>query len=245
MSAQRTGVVAFFLILVGLFLFLGWAGVGVSAAGVGPAATPSAYAYLPIILQAPTPTPTATPMPTATPVPSGGSVVGELTREDPNKPTYATHIEDIWFYDLIHNTSGSNATFGVLGVNIDGPAPDFKTLWSGEGAPGGVLSLNAGCWGPNGIPCAPDADAGRQRASLRVTAPGQYTLTLYICYSSFSACRQPGGNWQPLASVQIVAIDWTPQPPGTANTQVSPAAVCHLVTADPARIYLLCRPPGK
>jgi len=238
MSAKRSSVIAFFLVPVGLFLFVSWAGTGVSAANVGPAVTPSAYAYLPVIFKAP-------PTPTATSIPSGGPVVGELTREEPNKPTYATNIEDIWFYDLIHNISGSNVSFGILGVNVDGPASYFKTLWDGAGAPGGVLPLNAGCWGPNGIPCAPNADAGRQRAGLQVTAPGQYTLTLSICYSSFTACQQPGGNWQSLASVQITAIDWTPQAPGTANTQVSLAAVCHLVTADPARIYLACPPPGK
>ena len=166
-----------------------------------------------------------------------------MTREDPNKPTYATHIEDIWFFDLIHNTSGSNAAFGILGVNVIGPAPYFKTLWDGAGASGGVLPINAGCWGPNGIPCAPSANAGRQRASLRVDAPGQYTLTLSICYSSFNACQQPGGNWHSLASVQIVAIDWTPQAPGIAEATVTPAAVCQLITADPAGIYLKCPPP--
>ena len=238
---RRLTASALFLLLVSLFLFVGWASAGVSAA-----VTPVAFAYLPAVYKQPTPTPTVTPTPTATPIPSGGSIVGELTRED-NKPTYATNIEDIWFYDLIHNVSGSTINFGVLGVNVVGPtlpASYFKTLWDGAGAPGGVLSINAGCWGPNGIPCAPNADAGRQRASLRVTAPGHYTLTLSICLSPFSVCLQ-GGDWRSLASVQIDAIDWTPQAPGMANTQVTPAVVCQLITNDPAHIYLSCPSLGK
>ena len=238
---RRLTASALFLLLVSLFLFVGWASAGVSAA-----VTPTAFAYLPAVYKQPTPTPTITPTPTATPtaVPSGGSVVGELTRED-NKPTYATNIEDIWFYDLIHNVSGGTAYFGILGVNVVGPASKFVTLWDGAGAPGGVLTINAGCWGPNGIPCAPNADAGRQRASLRVTAPGTYTLDLSICYSNFTACQQPGGNWQSLASVQITAIDWTPQAPGMAETRVTPAAVCQLITDDSRGIYLSCPSSGK
>jgi len=219
--------------------FVGWASAGVSAA-----VTPVALAYLPAVYKQPTPTPTVTPIPTATPIPSGGSIVGELARED-NKPTYATNIEDIWFYDLIHNVSGGTAYFGILGVNVVGPASKFVTLWDGAGAPGGVLTINAGCWGPNGIPCAPNADAGRQRASLRVTAPGTYTLDLSICYSNFTACQQPGANWQSLASVQITAIDWTPQAPGMAETRVTPAAVCQLITDDSRGIYLSCPSSGK
>ena len=232
---RRFTASALSILLVSLFLFVGWASAGVSAA-----VTPVAFAYLPAVYKQPTPTPTFTP----TPIPSGGSIVGELTRED-NKPTYATNIEDIWFYDLIHNISGGTINFGILGVNVVGPtlpASYFKTLWDGAGAPGGVLTINAGCWGPNGIPCAPNADAGRQRASLRVTASGQYTLILSICYSNFTACQQPGANWQSLASVQITAIDWTPQAPGMAETRVTPAAVCRLITDDPAGIYLSCPP---
>jgi hypothetical protein len=238
---RRSATLALSILLVSLFLFVGWASAGVSV-GV----TPTAFAYLPAVFKL-YPTPTFTPTPTATPtsIPSGGPVVGELVREDPNKPTYATNIEDIWFFDLIHNVSGGTVYFGVLGVNVDGPAPYFKTLWDGAGAPGGVLPINAGCWGPNGIPCAPNADAGRQRASLRVTAPGQYTLTLYICYSGFNACLQPGGNWQPLASVQITAIDWTPQAPSTTRTELRPATGCQLITADAARVYLSCPPSEK
>ena len=239
---RRLTASALFLLLVSLFLFVGWASAGVSAA-----VTPVAFAYLPAVYKQPTPTPTVTPNPTATPIPSGGSIVGELTRED-NKPTYATNIEDIWFYDLIHNISGGTINFGILGVNVVGPtlpASYFKTLWDGAGAPGGVLTINAGCWGPNGIPCAPNADAGRQRASLRVTAPGPYTLILSICYSNFTACQQPGGNWQSLASVQITAIDWTPQAPGMAETRATPAPVCQLITDDPRGIYLSCPSSGK
>jgi len=244
---RRFAGLALSSLFVGLSLLAAWAGSSVAAAGLGPAATPSAYAYLPVVVKQPTltPTPTPTATPTATAAPGGGPVVGELTREDPNKPTYATNIEDIWFYDLIHNVSGGTVNFGILGVNVAGPAPYFKTLWDGAGAPGGVLPINAGCWGPNGIPCAPNADAGRQRASLRVTAPGLYTLTLYICYSSFNACQQPGANWQPLASVQITAIDWTPQPPGIVRNDAASETVCYLSTADPARTHLVCPTPTK
>ena len=113
---RRLTASALLLLLVSLFLFVGWVSAGVSAA-----VTPVAFAYLPAVYKQPTPTPTVTPNPTATPIPSGGSIVGELTRED-NKPTYATNIEDIWFYDLIHNVSGSTVNYGVLGVNVVGPA---------------------------------------------------------------------------------------------------------------------------
>lgn len=213
---------------------------GLVSANVSIAFTPTAFVYLPVIRRDPTPTPTNTPTPTATatPPPGGsGGITGEMSLES-NKQTYATHIEDIWFYDLIHNPTGATVYFGILGVNVSGPAPYFKTLWDGAGA-GGFLSLNAGCYGPNGIPCAPNPDAGRQRASLRVTAPGTYQLTLSICYSSFTACQEPGGNWQSLASVSITAIDWTPSP-DEAQARPSPAELCHLITDDPRGIYLAC-----
>lgn len=250
----RSAVVAFATVIVGLFLFLGWAGAGVSAAGVSPAGTPSAYAYFPLVFKAP---PTSTPTPTATPTqPSQGGLEGQLSLVD-NKPTYATFGEWIKFYELLHNPTSSNVRYGILGVNVTGPVNlPFKTSWDGAGAPGGMLTINAGCYGPGGGTCAPNPDAGRAEDHVgddwndhslwEITLPGRYTIAMYVCLSPFSTCVGGGGDWRQIGSVVTFdAIQWTPQAPGISLFEETRRAGCYLSTADPSRIYLSCPPSTK
>jgi hypothetical protein len=178
-----------------------------------------------------------------------------------NKPSYATYIEWIKFYESIHNVTDQAQGFGILGVNVEGPITmPFKTGWDGAGA-GGFLTINPGCWGPvnmNSDPCAQDATAGRsedhigdgpdEHTAWEVTVPGQYRLAMYICLSSYSACQQPGGDWRQIGLPQVItAIDWTPTPPpqgaeaqATPTPSASAAQACYLITHDPRGVYLSC-----
>jgi len=240
--------------------------------------TPTAFAYAPVIINPPTPTPSNTPTITMTPTPSSTPTItmtptpfgtlpppsifpieGVFTMVE-NKPSYATYIEWIKFYQSIHNVTDQAQNFGILGTNVEGPITmPFKTSWDGAGA-GGFLTINASCWGPvnmNANPCAPDATAGRsedhvgdgpdEHTAWEVTVPGQYRLAMYICLSSYSACQQPGvGDWRQIGQPQIItAIDWTPTPPPQgvqprATATASAATACYLITNDPRGVYLSC-----
>jgi hypothetical protein len=222
--------------------------------------TPTLWVYLPNVMRMPSATPTAsatvTPTPTATPtatpthtttptptLPAALPMVGDVRREDPNKPSYATYIEDIWHWSWIRNDNGRSVYFGILGVNVvnttlGGSYQFFHTSWDGAGAPSGALELYGnGCYGPNGIPCAGRWEDGQHRDAVRVNEPGNYTMSLAICQSNFWACQQPGGAWQVLDSVTFVAVHWTPQAPGPTTTPEP----CRLITTDPRGVYLKCR----
>jgi hypothetical protein len=238
-------------------------------------ATPTATQgprYLPWILRLPTFTPTNTPTPTntATPTATGTAtatsvsgatgMTGHMQLAE-NKPSYATFIENVFFYEWIHNPTGSTIRFGVLGVGTVGPQPNypFRTSWDGAGAPGGQLEIFPGCHGPAGIPCAGSSDAGRHQdhigdsvvedSPFEIEVPGTYTMRFFVCYSDFNACQQPGGNWQQLGGdVQFTAIHWTPTPSVNAAEpddapRDSSGRLCYLITDDPRGMYLSCSGP--
>jgi hypothetical protein len=169
----------------------------------------------------PTPTRTATASPT---VPPPQTMQGNLRREEPGKPSYATNIEDIWHWFWIRNNNPGRVYYGVLGVNV-------------------LYIEGGGCYGPNGYPCAGSAGAAEQRDKVIVAQPGTYTLSLHICQSSFSACtsQNGGGQWSgPLSQVQFVAIDWTPSAP-TGDPTPAPEELCQLITGEPGGTYLHCK----
>jgi hypothetical protein len=224
--------------------------------------TPTVAMFLPLVVRMTTPTATFTPVPSPTPVtpvpPTGSkSVSGALTREDPNKPTYATRCEDVWFYELIHNDDGARAlNWGILGVNVQGPNTNvFHTSWSAPNEPGQMFTLYPNCYGPLGMPCAGSIDGAKHRDAIggyrpdsRLINPGTYTLSMAICLSPYNVCPSSGG-WRVLSSVSIVAVDWydpscnrtLAQAVPTPNSD--PLAGCHLDLSDPQHAHMVC--PGK
>jgi hypothetical protein len=230
------------------------ASLAAAAAPAAPNAMETA-AMLPIIFRAPTLTPTPTPTASPTSIFSDCSgLEGDISLVE-NKPTYATYGEWVKFYTWIHNVTGHTACFGILGVNVvqpNGVPLNFNTQWSGQGA-GGWLTLNPGCWGPNGIPCAPNVDWGRQEdhtgdgwpdhTDRELTMQGTHTIYYYACYSNFWACQEPGGDWHLLDQVSFNTIHWTPQAVSAAAAPTpGPRTGCYLVTNDPKGIYLDCSP---
>lgn len=236
----------------------------VQAAPGGGGLTPTAWVYLPFVALYPTPTVTNTPTPTITPtrtptptitatLPPQGNLSGDLSLVS-NQATYATYGEWVKFYELIHNTTSSNIYYGILGVNVTGPVNlPFKTSWDGAGAPGGVLTIGPGCYGPGGGSCAPNPEAGRSEDHVgddwadhtpwEITTPGQYTITLHACVSPYAACTSGGGVWQQIGnSVQFTAIHWTPQAPNALTPTPPPYTekLCYLITSDPQHVYLDC-----
>ncbi len=214
-----------------------------------------------------TKTPTATLTPTKTPTqpPITTGLTGQMALKE-NKPTYATNIENVFFYENIFNPTGGIIFYGILGVNVqqpDGSWMPFKTSWDGAGAPSGRLQINAGCHGPSGGVCAPNADAGRatdhvgtnlnEDSPWKVTQVGQYKMYFMVCYSSYTGCQQQNGAvWAQLAGpVNFQAINWTPTPSANvANPTATPAysaadygPICYLITDDPAGTYLSCPKP--
>lgn len=241
--------------------------------------TPPGPIRFPIISRDPTRTPTATstatvtptitrtPTKTATGAPGATGLSGQLARTEPSKPSYATFIENVWLYESIFNPTGQTINFGILGLTTKRPDNSdmpFKTSWDGAGAPGGVLQIFAGCHGPAGNPCAGSSDAGRhvdhvgdnggnEHTPWEVTQVGTYQVRFYVCYSTYSACQNPGGNWQLLSGpVTFNAINWTPTPSinqvqGATATPDNRADFtgpqCYLITDNPAGIYLSCARP--
>jgi hypothetical protein len=159
-----------------------------------------------------------------------------------NKPSYATNIENIRFWELLQNVRAYPVSFGIMGVNVAGPQNFFHTSWDGAGA-GGYLTINGGCYGPNGMPCASHPDAGKHLDAVIVNLPGTYILSMHVCYSSFTGCQQGGSVWQQIGqSQQILAVNWTPQPfsEGTATPMPPSTRWCVLVQDDPRGKYLRC-----
>lgn len=242
---KRIALLGMVLLLAGALMVTSLAQAARPVLDVG---TPTVAVYLPVVMKQSTPTPTSTATPTATatvtqtPPPSGpGDFTGTFTMAE-NKQSYATNIENIQFYELLQNVRSYPVRFGIMGVQVAGPQNFFHTSWDGGGA-GGYLSINGNCYGPNGMPCAPNPDAGRHLDSVVVNVPGGYALSMYVCYSSFSGCQTAGGVWQQLGQTQnIVAIDWTPQPGIVGQATPAPTEPCRLITDDPRGIYLQCKP---
>ncbi len=216
-----------------------------------PTKTATVVWLLPIIIKRPTLTPsktqTQTSTATSTPnnLPAPQNMEGNVRRDDPNKPTYATNIENIFFWEWIRNPNASPVYYGVLGVEVfkDAGYNFFHTSWNGQLASGGVLKINGNCYGPLGGNCAPDIGSGQWEDTVIVHQPGHYHMTLSICQSRFPDCSQPGAaSWQDLSSVTFDAIDWTPTPSvqGLVTPTPAPEEACQLVRDDPRGIYLHC-----
>jgi LysM repeat protein len=231
-----------------------------------PAATPLPATPVPATPVPATPAP-ATPTPeAATPTPAPGlptavapgHLAGQIMLES-NKPTYATKIEDVWFYELVQNPTGQTARFGILGINVTGPNVNyFHTSWSAPNEPDQEFTLNPGCYGPVGIPCAADSNWARHRDAVgglpqnrpgeTLTTPGQYLLEFFACYSGYKVCQTPNGSWERLGSVSIVAVDWTPPAASILSpklltpspTPPAPTSLCYLLKDDPQHIQLFC-----
>jgi hypothetical protein len=260
---RHIGAILLVLALLGVFMLPGLArqagrtpDANSAEMAAAPNTTGTPALLFPLVFNPPTPTPTSTPTatrtPTATPTATTGlplpqPMQGNIRREDPNKPSYATYIEDIWHWFWIRNNNASRVYFGILGVNVQKHQSSysfFHTSWDGAQAPNGVLEINGGgCYGPVGIPCGGSAGSSEQRDKVIVTEPGTYTLSLHICQSSFSTCTNPsgGGHWSgPLSSVQFVAIHWTPSAP-TGDPKPLPEEPCRLITDNPGGTYLSCK----
>lgn len=208
----------------------------------------------------PTPTPTSTVTPTPPPITTG--LTGQMALKL-NKPTYATNIENIFFYENIFNPTAGTIYYGILGVNVqrpDGTWMPFKTSWDGGGAPSGRLQINAGCHGPGGGVCAPNADAGRaedhvgsnpgENSPWKVTQVGQYKMYFMVCYSTYTGCQQGGAVWAQLAGpVNFQAIHWTPSPDEVTEPAPEPeysaeyGPICYLITDPQDGTYLSCPKP--
>jgi hypothetical protein len=97
--------------------------------------------------------------------------------------TYKTK-QKIWFRFVVTNLTESTLNYGFLGVVVsDG---SFHTSWSGS-------SL------------APLA-ALRWRDWVAIDTPGDYTITLSMCFSPQDLCRDPGSSWVPMSAPVPVTI---------------------------------------
>ena len=229
---RRLTASALFLLLVSLFLFVGWASAGVSAA-----VTPVAFAYLPAVYKQPTPTPTVTPTATATPACAalGHVLTGQLTL-DQNKPSYAVG-ENIFFHELIANPTGNRVCYGIVGVGVTalsgGGTSFFHTSWSGD------LWLNPGCTGPT------DHCGGPWGDNIQIGTPGTYSFTLSVCYSPESVCPS-SGDWHEFNTISpITVIVWPFQSQATVMYESGPYSACYLSFADLEAVHMVCPTADK
>lgn len=150
-------------------------------------------------------TPIATTNPTATPI-KGGSwstgigggahgVTGQLTLE--GRRTAFRVGESIWFVMNLNNTTAALIPYGVLGVAAvdldpsDGNGGTFHTSWNGQATSAGTIFINPGPF--------------RHRDYLRIATPGQYTLRVSMCFSTFGDCLN-GGAWEDLSPDLVVTV---------------------------------------
>ena len=230
---RRFSLVAFALVLFALLILGSWVSAPVPASGAGA----TSVAYLPLVLKqntptpTPTATPTATPLPTATPVCSYSHVITGQFTLDQSKQSYAVG-ENIFFHELITNPTGSRICYGIVGVQVtmlNGSNNFFHTSWSGD------LWINPHCTGPT------DHCGGAWGDSLQINTPGDYSLTLAICYSTQAVCQTPSGDWQLLTSgVPVTVVVWPPVAPSKPDARVESMGNCYLDIADPQHVHVVC-----
>jgi hypothetical protein len=183
------------LLIVGLMAGLAWA-------------QETFFTYLPVVLLQPspthTPTPTITPTPTATaPAGSPNDIAATLRLCNPGRTVYAVG-ENVCVVEKLQNNGSGVVRFGIVGVAIErltgGSGSRFQTSW-GEGRE--FWDICPGCTGPM------NGGGGEWEDNMRgldnadgFEAPGQYRLTLSVCYDAYSAC--PGSsNWRNYTSLTI------------------------------------------
>ncbi len=139
--------------------------------------------------------PAASPAPVA--APSGPKIINGLSgalQMKSDKGRYAAKIENIQFTETIKNHTGNTIKYtyvGVKGRPVAGGQEFFHTSWNGD------LSLGPNCTGPR------DSCGGPWDDSCTIATPGQYRLTLEICFG--------GDDWQTLTEgIEIEVVEWTP-----------------------------------
>jgi hypothetical protein len=171
-----------------------------STPAVAPTNTRPPVTNAPVVVQ-----PTSVP-PTNTAVPppaSAKGIVGTLTLCNPEKSSFATNIERICFYEKIVNTTSNPVYYGKLGVsivNVDTGAATFHNSWTD-------VTIGPGCTGPSGTCGGPWEDG------TYLPNPGNYRLSLSICYSNVDSCVGGTGEWETFPSnITVSAVNWTPTP---------------------------------
>jgi hypothetical protein len=159
---------------------------------------------LPVVATPPPPAPTATPKPAGNP--NGGLVNGAhgvsgMLNLCSSKVTFAVN-ERVCFVEWIKNNTAQAVAYGLLGVTAvkDGGGAQFQTSWSGERAAHGLLGIDAGCIGPT------DRCKGQWEDGMRLGSPGNYQLFLNVCFSNFTTCRSPSGDWEVLSGAIVITV---------------------------------------
>jgi len=155
-----------------------------------------------------TPLPTDTPQATDTPVPpppapteapppeepqpepaqavaGAHGVVGKLELRD-GRTDYGVS-EDIWFRFSVTNESGNAVLpYAILGVAAS--TGQFQSSWSGSN-----LKLERG-------------ETMNWEDKIALSATGQHSLILSMCFSALDVCQSPNGDWENVSAPVIVNI---------------------------------------
>jgi hypothetical protein len=145
---------------------------------------------LPIVAAPPTPRPVATPTARVAPPSTGGArgLTGTLQMCG-GKTTFAAGTERICFIETIRNTTNATVQYGIIGVlatNTATGATQFQSSWSAFTGP---LAIDPGCTGPT------DKCGGPWEDGMRIATPGNYRLTLNICFTPTIEGCSSGGDW--------------------------------------------------
>jgi hypothetical protein len=184
------------------------ANTAVPSATVSPTRTKA-----PVVAQPTDVPPTAPPPPTSAPAVGAHGITGQLQLCDPSKTSYAAKaetsiglIERVCIIETItnHNSNTTNyAILGVLAQNTSGGPNAFQTSWRGD------LAIPGNCTGPDGNGCG----GAHTDTGFFIDNPGNYVLSLRICYSGVDACLGNTGEWETLTGgIPITIISWTPSP---------------------------------
>jgi hypothetical protein len=156
--------------------------------------------YMPLVARDPTFTPTITPSPTLTPTvtntpPSGSpnDIQANLSLCNPGQTIYPVG-STVCVVETLHNAGAGTVAFGLVGVAVN-PGNGFQTSWNASPDPNKQYwTICPGCTGPM------DGSGGAWQDNIRgannssFDAPGQYALTLAVCYDTIQACASGQAN---------------------------------------------------
>jgi hypothetical protein len=140
--------------------------------------------------QPPAPTATEQPRTTSGPITSSKGLTVSFQVEG-GRSEFSTN-ESIWFTFQLQNPTGSNVSFGYLGISVEENGVNQSDLFH--------TTYNETTLSPG------DSLFQNYRDHIEISRAGTFTLRLTICHPDVAACDSGAGEWENLTTPITVTV---------------------------------------